>query len=154
MTGDGCRFHPRPNPALTDPDRPGLRAHRHPPDRLHTWVFGQHQVWVDYWGNEHEIETISLDYAANVIAFCRRQAWRILVIAFLDALEHCITSAGSGEAAAQAVCELEALVEADADPVAWLEQTPLLRALRRRLAGPACGGGGRHRRRDREGDRG
>ena len=138
MTGEGCRFDPRPDPALSEPARAGLRVHCHPPDRLHAWVFGQHQVWVDYWGNEHEIETMPLEYVRNVIGFCRRQAWRILVFAFLDALEACITArADEGEANA-AVAELEALVEASSDPGAWLEQTPLLRALRRRLAGVAA----------------
>ena len=57
---------PWPDPA-EGPPRPGLRPHRHPPNRLHVWVFRQQQAWVDYYGNEHEIESMPLDHTRNVI---------------------------------------------------------------------------------------
>lgn len=77
---------PRPDPAVHEPGRPGLRPHRHPHDRLYAWVFEQGQVWVDYWGNEHEIESMSADYIASVIRFCERQAACIRWLVGLDML--------------------------------------------------------------------
>jgi hypothetical protein len=77
-------WKPRPDPALTRPLRVGVRPHLHPPDRLHGWVFLQHQVWVDYWGNEHEVEQMPLSYVANVISFCEGQAERIRLLVLLE----------------------------------------------------------------------
>ena len=56
---------PWPDPA-EGPPRPGLRPHRHP---LNDSTFGSSAStrWVDYYGNEHEIESVPLDYARNVI---------------------------------------------------------------------------------------
>jgi hypothetical protein len=69
---------------MTDPQRPGLHPHRHEPDHLYGWVFLQHQVWVDYWGHEHEIELMAGDYVANVIGFCERRALRIALIVWSE----------------------------------------------------------------------
>jgi hypothetical protein len=86
-------FEPRPDPALLKTPPRGFRPHRHPVNRAHPWVFSQHQVWVDYWGNEHEIESMPLEYVENVITFLRERA------------------------------ELN-----------WLEETPLMAALLRRVS--------------------
>lgn len=75
---------PRPDPALADPQRPGLRPHRHEPDRLHGWVFLQHHVWVDSWSNEHEIETMAGDYVAKVIRSFEDRALGIALIAWAE----------------------------------------------------------------------
>ena len=99
MLGTGDRRGPkgwqprRPDPALTDPDRPGPRAHRHPQDQLHAWVFAQALVWVDSWR----------DCSRGV-----RPSYRVL---------HDVCTAYEFTAGA------------------WLERTPLLQALNRRLEG-------------------
>lgn len=98
----------------------------HEPNRLWPWVFEQHQVWVDVNGTEHEIESMPLDYVENVIRFCRRRAVSIYVLV-ADGRDH----EGSLD------------MESDEPPLSvgidfngWLEQTPLMRALRRRLDRP------------------
>jgi hypothetical protein len=134
MTRDHEDWQPRPDPAVTDPNRPGLRAHRHPPNRMHAWVFQQQQVWVDYWGNEHEIESMDVDYVRNVIAFCLLRAEAILDLtcaegasAVVDMLLLRIRPTRAQRAA------MDALLVDACDPVEWLVQMPLIRALRRRL---------------------
>ena len=113
----------------------GVRPGLHEPDRLWPWVFGQHQVWVDIHGAEHEIESMQLDYVQNVIAFCQSRARDIRQIVELDQLYEVfdLLSHGEVEAAAVLHCALRDGAENDQD---WLEQTPLLAALRRRLARP------------------
>ncbi|MDX6453465.1 MAG: hypothetical protein QOH16_3514 [Gaiellaceae bacterium] len=60
-------WRPRhPDPALVDPDAAGLRAHRHPPNRLHPFVFMQAGVWVDVWGNETDSGIYVRDHPGNV----------------------------------------------------------------------------------------
>jgi hypothetical protein len=106
-----------------DAPRRGIRPHMHEPNRLWPWVFEQHQVWVDVHGDEHEIECMPRDYVENVIRFCRGRAVWIYVL---------VSSHGDDE---------ELLDEEDADLTlldgidfnGWLEGTPLMRALRRRL---------------------
>jgi hypothetical protein len=111
-SNDGVQWTPRPDPAEADLQRPGLRPHRHPANRLHGWVFLQHQVWVDYWGNEHEIELMSLDYVDNVIRFCHRQTPRIALLIAADTT-----------------------YVAQTGLAAWMGPLPLLVALRRRQQG-------------------
>jgi hypothetical protein len=126
----------RPDPAVADPRRPGLRAHQHPPNQLHPWVFMQHQVWVDYWGNEHEIESIDADYAANIIRFCEAQATRIaLIVAMQLAAELCAAVPEEVELSTEMRGHL--LGE---DAVIWLQETPLIRALKRRARREASAG--------------
>ncbi len=132
----GERFEPRPDPAIEDRQRPGLRPHRHPPNVLHAWVFLQHQVWVDYWGNEHEIESMPLDYVENVIGFCLRQAERIRALVALNAALQALglVLAGERERAQRLIAVAKEACRAPSD-VGWLEETPLFNALRRQLAG-------------------
>ena len=106
--------------------RPGIRPLMHEPNRLWPWVFRQHQVWVDINGSEHEIESMPLDYVDNVIGFCiRRAMWIYLLVAGSDGDDD------EGE-----LSEWRAASD-DRDliirRVAWLEATPLMRALRRRV---------------------
>ena len=129
----------RPDPALDAPQPTGMRAHQHPRNRLTAWVFLQHQVWVDYWGNEHEIESMPADHVGNAIAFCRDRVPAIRFLVALstaaEALELC--RAGSLDEARRL---FEVSRSADGDPIEWLETTPLLRALRRRLADDTTAG--------------
>lgn len=137
MSGKSA-WTPRPDPALTDPGRPGLRPHRHEPDHLHGWVFLQHQVWVDCWGNEHEIELMAGDYVANVIRFCEAQPLSIALIVWAEiayrALRH---RAGLGEPPRRETLELLARLEEirQSGQVSrdWLHELPLLHALDDRL---------------------
>jgi hypothetical protein len=96
----------------------------HEPNRLWPWVFLQHQVWVDINGSEHEIEWMSFDYARNVIVFCRRRAVWIYALVMEDEL---FDDPLEGEPNAKLDNPLSV------DVAAWLEATPLMRALTRRL---------------------
>lgn len=125
-----------PDPALVDPNRPGLHARQHPRNRLHAWVFSQHQVWVDYWGNQIEIETMSDEYVANVLGFCQAQADRIRDLVALDLLigqlERLLVWSSPDLVTLNDICAAYELTA-----VSWLEQTPLFQALHRRLGGRA-----------------
>ena len=95
-------------------------------------MFRQHQVWVDYYGNEVEIETISREYAANVVAFCQQQAERIHHLVVFDSLLEQVERILAGARPdARVLDDVEAACTTD--PLDWLEQTPLIQALRRRL---------------------
>jgi hypothetical protein len=123
---------PRPDPAVTHPGRPGLRPHRHTPDHLHGWVFLQHQVWVDYWGNEHEIELMAGDYVANVILFCEAQPLGIALIVWAEiAYRVLLCRAGLGESPRPEILEIRQ--NEDGSLRARLHELPLLHALDDRL---------------------
>jgi hypothetical protein len=103
-----------------------IRPFMHEPNRLWPWVFRQHQVWVDVNGSEHEIESMPFEYVENVIGFCLRRAVWIYVL-----VEH----EDEDDASAP---ELEWAAEGDdrllmVHAAHWLQETPLMRALRRRL---------------------
>ena len=126
-------FKPRPDPALHHREQPGLHPHRHPRNRLHAWVFLQDQVWVDYWGNEHELELMPREYAANVISFCRRQAAEIRALVVLNAALHALDLyRGDEEEMASPLIALAEEGRRATSDIDWLERTPLLLALRRR----------------------
>jgi hypothetical protein len=139
VVSGGRVWTPRPDPALTDPGRPGLRPHRHEPDHLYGWVFLQHQVWVDYWGNEHEIETMTDDYVANVILFCEGQTLGIALIVWAEiAYRVLLHRAGLGELPQprilDSLADLEQIGQSgDGSLHDWLHELPLLRALTQRL---------------------
>jgi hypothetical protein len=130
---------PRPDPALTDPARPGLHPHRHEPDQLHGWVFLQHQLWVDYWGNEHEIEVMPGDYVANVVGFCERQTLGIALIVWAEvAYRRLLHRSGLGPPPTPPIRELAARLDeirrsGEGSLRDWLHELPLLQALARRL---------------------
>jgi hypothetical protein len=123
---------PWPDPAL-EPARPGLRAHRHPPNRLHLWALDQHQVWVDLYGNEHEIESMRLDDVESALArllehACFMHTLRVCDL-YLEAIERSLEGDNSGTARLEEAEHLEEL-----DPVEWLEGSSLVRALSIRRA--------------------
>lgn len=114
--------------------RRGVRPHRHPPDRLAAWVFGQHHVWVDRHGTEHEIESMPRAHQRAVIGFCRSQAKRIrLIVASADMFESLQLSILDGEPERGLALAQQVRSAWDTDAKTWLEQTPLIRALRRQL---------------------
>jgi hypothetical protein len=109
-----------------DTTRRGIRPHMHEPNRLWPWVFDQHQVWVDVHGTEHEIESMPIDYVGNVIRFCRRRAVWIYVLVADDRDDDELLDEESDELT----------LPEEIDFNGWLELTPLMRALRRRLDRP------------------
>lgn len=122
-----------PDPALADPPPPGLRSHRHPPNRLHAWVFRQHQVWVDAYGNEWETDALPSGYARAIIAFCQQQAARIRGMVTIERLAEALLFQRDGNYdAADAIAD-QILADAAGTPAEFLERTPLFGALRRRL---------------------
>jgi hypothetical protein len=123
-------WRPRPDPALVNPDTPGLRAHRHPPNRLHAWVFTQQDLWVDYWGNELELKSMSAEYVQNVLAFTRGQAARIREIVDPDLALDQLAALVAGAASDPDIVR-DASTAYDLDAIAWVEQTPLVRALKK-----------------------
>lgn len=96
------------------------------------WVFGQDALWIDYWGNEIAIESMPVAYVANVLSFCHRQAERIHSLVAFDLVTDELTRLLAGARPDASVLR-EAEAALAVDPAAWLEETPLLQALRRRL---------------------
>jgi hypothetical protein len=122
-----AEWRPRPDPALLNPNAPGLRAHRHPPNRLHAWVFAQQTVWVDYWGNEHALGSMEAACIDNVLAFVRRDASRIRDIVVLDLVIEQLLRVAAGAPFDPDAGRASSAYEIDA--ATWLEQTPLVRTL-------------------------
>lgn len=117
--------------------RPGVRPGLHEPNRLWPWVFGpQYQVWIDIHGSEHEIESMPPDYVRNVIAFCQLRATRIRQLVEFDQLAEVLALLIRGQSEAAAALHTELTDRRPIPDEDWLEQTPLLRALRRRLDTP------------------
>lgn len=121
------------DPAL-GPPRPGLRPQCHPENRLHLWVLEQHQVWVDFWGNEHEVESMALDDVEGVLSYLREHASLMHALRVCDLSLEAIERLDAGDTSGAELLE-EAAQLKELDPHEWLEESPLLRALRRRLEG-------------------
>lgn len=112
--------------------RPGVRPGLHEPNLLRSWVFFQHQVWVDRHGTEHEIESMSPVYARNVIAFCERQSARIAALVMIDLAEQVLRATARGDVDGLDCCAA-LLGDEDMSPDECLAATPLMRSLRRRV---------------------
>jgi hypothetical protein len=112
---------------------PGVRLHVHEPDHMWPWILRQHQVWVDFHGSEHEIESMTIEYVQNVQNFCRERAEQIRTLVYIDWVARALELAlnGAGVEGARAALEHQPAIEGD--PEEWLETTPLMLALRRRL---------------------
>jgi hypothetical protein len=112
---------------------PGVRPRLYEPDVLWGWVFLQHLIWVNIRGDAVEVEWMDLGYVANVVEFCRVRATRIRAI--VNAERICtiaeLVFTGDFEGGIQLWDEFES--ERTLTDLAWLETTPLMRALRRRL---------------------
>ena len=130
--------------------RPGVRAGLHEPDRLWPWVFAQHQVWVDIHGSEHEIELMPPDYLRNVIAFCQLRATLIRQLVEFDQLAEALASVIQGQSEAAVALYAELTDRRPMHDEDWLQETPLLRALRRSLDPPHRLRGPAHNERDDE----
>jgi hypothetical protein len=134
-------WRPRhPDPALLNPNAPGLRAHRHPPNRLHTWVFAQQTVWVDYWGNELTLTQMAADYLVNVLRFVRGDGDRIRDFVVLDLVIEQLLRVATGTPSDPDAVRPSSAYETDA--ATWLEQTPLVRTLNELVANTDTADGG------------
>lgn len=125
-----------PDPAL-GPPRPGLRPHRHPPNRLPVWCLEQegpeHTLfWCDIYGNEHLVSTLAPDYASAIEGYLRARAPLLfglrLADLYLEAIELSLLGLEGSDVLlgrAERIREL--------GPMRSLEATPLMSAIARRL---------------------
>lgn len=125
--GSPPEWRPCPDPALLNPNAPGLRAHRHPRNRLQPWVFAQQTVWVDYWGNEFALGSMANDYLRNVLGFVRADAGRIRDFVALDLVIEQLLRVATGTPSDPDAVRPSSAYEIDA--ASWLEQTLLVQAL-------------------------
>lgn len=131
---------PNPSPVPADRDLwpgelPFTAWGQHEYGRLDLRVFDQEVWWVDIEQRPHRLTEMSAAYIANVIAFLEQhrdyyyaETTRRLVIQLAGDLM-------LGRVPDEVVAgELGAPKHTDLTPEEWLEATPLMRALRRRLA--------------------
>ena len=111
--------------------------------RLDSRVFEQDVDWVDFNGVPHLISEMSPVYVRNVVAFLVRDVDEFHLGAMLREDATLVGELLLGRRPAMlAALDAGAPATADLDPLVWLEATPLMRRLRRRLApdrSPATG---------------
>ena len=95
------------------PSTDSLTGNHHDSHRW-PWIFSQGEVWVDARLREHAIARMPEDYVANVIDFCHE---------FPPGFQRRLVEQVGGDDG----------LAGEQDPESWVEQTPLLRALRARL---------------------
>lgn len=98
-----------------------------------TDLLDQDEVWRDGAGTVHRLDDMEPDYCARVRSFCLRQAEHALHF-MLYGMAH--GPMPSGDVAVDCFNrEYDMLESAGEDPKAWLEQAPLLIALKHRSEG-------------------
>jgi hypothetical protein len=95
-------------------------------------VLDQAETWTDALGIEHRIADMEARYCRNVIAFLQRRADEITLVVGLS-----LCNVRLPDEATQAYLSVTAGIDAEiermsADPVAWLNTKPLIKALQRR----------------------
>ena len=96
-----------------------------PPGNLDRRVLDQTEIWVDRFGDVHRLSDMSDIYRANVVAHlhvCCEWMWTVA------SFEEIVTTPVVVHAANR---DAGVPLIGDVDPHAWLESTPLVRALRR-----------------------
>lgn len=138
-----------PDPAL-GPPRPGVRPHRHPPNRLPVWCLEQESaehdvVLCDSYGNEHVVSHMAPDRVEAAIAYLRLRAPLLFGLRLADlrmeAIELMLLGLDGSEPLLERAERIETL-----GPDRSLEATLLMRSLRQRLRVrqrdvPTTGGG-------------
>lgn len=114
--------------------RLGVRKHVYQPNMIWPWVFRQGEVWVDVEGSEHTIHWMPFDEVEQAISFCRRQAERIRGLCYIEWVGRGFEFKLHGVPLDGALALAGVKPDLEADPQDWMEATPLLRALIRRLA--------------------
>lgn len=112
-----------------------MRPSRHEGNLIHPWVFIQERVWVDTHGVEHEIALMEDGYVANVIAFCRREVRKMRPLVEAYSMSELWRGLKTGYHDDERAVDWRRRDRAD--DLAWLEATPLMRALRARLGDPS-----------------
>lgn len=103
-------------------------------DKLDLRVFDQDTWWVDVHGTAHRIDEMSYAYQCNVVMFLREHAeqWHQATM-----LRAALQAAGDTLAGLDPLEDLNPGTIAQMSPLQWLEQTPLMRKLRKEAgAGP------------------
>ncbi|GLY55342.1 hypothetical protein [Lentzea sp. NBRC 102530] len=95
----------------------------------------QDEVWVDVHGTEHDISDMEPRYVGNVIRFMERKA-QALINGYAWSMVKTTSMPGADTHAFDVVtaafgAELDEMYR---DPVAWLRELPLMKALNERLA--------------------
>lgn len=101
-------------------------------DMLDTRVLWQDQVWVDRLGAPHALHQMSNEYLTNVIDYLYRRAPEWHLEALLDAtaeLADALTHDEDADALRATTAHMQ--VGLAMDPVCWIDDTPLMAALRR-----------------------
>jgi hypothetical protein len=107
-------------------------------DYLDTRVLWQDQVWVDRTGTPHALHDMSRQYLSNVLAYLHGRAAEWYLEALLNAtavLAQATAREVSPEAHQETVTRAERVLALD--PSSWIEETPLVGALRLWLAAAA-----------------
>lgn len=129
---------------------------QHPPGIIPHFIFYQHQVWVDKYGVEHEIESMEREYVEKVVAMLRRIAPSLyskeMLYRALDLLERIVLEGRDELQSAiddfkdefinppyEKMEKIDRSILSETDneilqnSYAWLENTQLMRALNRRV---------------------
>ena len=99
-------------------------------------VLDQTTYWVDVSGAPHHLCDMSPDYRVNVLAFLRDGADYYHLMTIRRLLIELYADLDAGCTDPPALRRLPALLEAE--PIAWLEATPLVHALQNALPGDCC----------------
>jgi hypothetical protein len=114
----------------------GIRENLHEEDTIPPWLFNQHQVWVDFFGHEHEIESMPIPHVEKAIAFCEERAERFWQLFLCNAIFGAIGAHLSESPLPNLASFADSQVSdiEDVSPEEWLASTPLMRSLKRRIS--------------------
>ena len=113
--------------------RPGVRERVYQPNMIWPWVFRQAEVWVDPYGSEHEIALMPLGELECAIKFCYFEAERIRNLCYVEWIGRGFDLKLNGVRLDLALTLAGPKPDTAGDPREWIEATPVLGALRRRL---------------------
>ena len=106
-----------------------------PPGVLDARVLDQEQYWLTADAAVQQIAAMSTEHLTAVVAFLRSRATSLHMSAIVDALVDLIEADAEGRLTADQIThEVTGTHLGSVDAAAWLEATPLVRALRRELA--------------------
>lgn len=107
--------------------------------RLDLRVFDQARYWVDRYGNPHEISEMSLEYVENVIIMLSGRSAEFYSVSMLRSALQMLGDISLGRPNGDLLaCEVGGGELGELAPDVWLEATPLMRALRRRVCDTHC----------------
>lgn len=95
-------------------------------------VLDQAETWTDATGVEHRLAEMEARYCSNVAAFLERRALELAELAALQLLRISLPDEATQAYLSVTKSLDDELDRLAADPVGWLNEKPLLRALRAR----------------------